>query len=181
MNDTRFKKGQTPHNKIEDVDHGHHLMYNRGCRCAECKKAWTIHTANRLGHPTLEELRILPCKECGVNPKMDGKGVCRECYNERARIAVNAKNRILTPVQYQEMFKAQGGVCANCQEPETKKSKTGKIKELAEDHIHGTTYVRGLLCSACNQGAGIFNDSPELLRKMADYIEHHNRVWGAAK
>lgn len=39
------------------------------------------------------------------------------------------------------------------------------------DHDHRTMKIRGLLCSICNRGLGYFKDSPELLRKAANYLE----------
>ena len=42
---------------------------------------------------------------------------------------------------------------------------------LCIDHSHKTNKVRKLLCSACNALLGAANDSPEFLRKCADYIE----------
>lgn len=169
----KFVKGQTPHNKIEEVDHGHHLMYNRGCRCSLCIKANTLHVAERLGRYTREQLRELPCKQCGNEPKLPGKAVGRSCYNENSRIRMNAKNRILSPEQYAEMFIRQGGVCAVCQLPETAK-RNGKVKQLAEDHIHGTDIVRGLVCSNHNTAIGLFGDDPELLEAAAAYLRKNN-------
>lgn len=67
--------------------------------------------------------------------------------------------------QYNALFNEQKGACAICSEhPET--------RCLDVDHKHGTTKVRGLLCSRCNTGLGLFMDSPELLREAAFYLEH---------
>lgn len=169
----KFIKGQTPHNKIEGIDHGHHLMYNRGCRCDFCIKANTLHVAERMGRLTRQQLRELPCNECGNEPKMPGKGLGRLCYNENSRVRMNAKNRILTPEQYEEMYAIQDGNCAVCCLPETSK-RDGKTKQMAEDHAHGTDTVRGLLCSKCNTAIGLFQDSPELLEAAAAYLRKQN-------
>jgi hypothetical protein len=55
----------------------------------------------------------------------------------------------LTVAQYNEMFDAQGGVCACCGDPEYK-------KQLAVDHCHTTNKVRALLCHQCNNNLGIY-------------------------
>lgn len=40
------------------------------------------------------------------------------------------------------------------------------------DHNHGTGKFRGWLCGSCNRALGLVKDSPELLRKLADYLEN---------
>jgi hypothetical protein len=76
----------------------------------------------------------------------------------------------ITLEQYQEMFDAQGGVCAICGKPETSKSNTGDDKLLAVDHDHKTGEIRGLLCNKCNAGIGHFDDSDNLLEKAIKYL-----------
>lgn len=70
------------------------------------------------------------------------------------------------------MADAQGWVCLLCGDVLEDK-KTGRGRTLHVDHIHGTDYIRDLLCGGCNPGLGAFKDSPELLRKAAAYIERH--------
>jgi hypothetical protein len=41
---------------------------------------------------------------------------------------------------------------------------------LRIDHDHHTKKVRGVLCSNCNVGLGMFDDDPELLEQAAEYI-----------
>lgn len=66
--------------------------------------------------------------------------------------------------QYNELFSKQGGVCAIC----GLQNKNGK--RLHVDHDHKTKLVRGLLCSPCNLGIGIFRDSIEILDKAKAYL-----------
>jgi Autographiviridae endonuclease VII len=79
----------------------------------------------------------------------------------------------ITPAQFNQMLVEQGGGCALCCEPESIAHQSGTIKELSVDHCHDTDRIRGLLCSKCNQGLGLFKDDPTLLRRAADYIERH--------
>ena len=48
----------------------------------------------------------------------------------------------LTCLEYNEMFEAQGGLCAICKRPETIVGKGGDIIRLAVDHDHETGKVR---------------------------------------
>lgn len=74
----------------------------------------------------------------------------------------------ITPEIYDTILANQNGVCAIC----SKSCTSGKL--LAVDHDHNTGKVRGLLCMKCNTGLGKFLDSPELLRKSANYLESNN-------
>jgi len=75
---------------------------------------------------------------------------------------------------YNVMFQNQSGLCAICGEKEKTKHQSGHLKDLAVDHNHVTGRIRGLLCWVCNTGIGKLKDSPELLRKAADYIERNS-------
>lgn len=76
----------------------------------------------------------------------------------------------VTPEQYEQMFQAQNGCCAICGKPELVKHQSGKLKSLAVDHDHETEKVRGLLCSLCNRGIGMFFDDPKLLMNAIQYL-----------
>lgn len=45
---------------------------------------------------------------------------------------------------------------------------------LVFDHCHQSGIFRGWLCDRCNRTLGQVKDSPDLLRKMATYLEQHN-------
>lgn len=48
----------------------------------------------------------------------------------------------------------------------------GWAKQLLDvDHDHETGEIRGLLCSRCNGGLGLFCDNPSLLKKAIAYLE----------
>ena len=77
----------------------------------------------------------------------------------------------LTPAAYEEMWRAQGGLCAICYQPATGAVRAGS--KLHVDHDHGTGEVRDLLCNSCNRMVGYAHDDPALLRAAAEYIEAH--------
>ncbi len=65
--------------------------------------------------------------------------------------------------EYEALLAKQDGKCAIC---------GGKDEwfSLAVDHCHGTGRIRGLLCSQCNRGLGLFKDNPEHLKRAAEYL-----------
>ena len=44
------------------------------------------------------------------------------------------------------------------------------------DHCHARGVFRGWLCNACNMALGNAKDSPERLRRLADYVENFEMV-----
>lgn len=67
------------------------------------------------------------------------------------------------------LLELQEYCCAACWEP------LG-IKEFHIDHDHNQNFVRGILHSKCNRALGQAEDDPELLRKLASYLETSNNV-----
>jgi hypothetical protein len=43
------------------------------------------------------------------------------------------------------------------------------------DHCHATGKVRGILCAQCNIALGNARESSEVLRRLADYLDKHNK------
>lgn len=72
----------------------------------------------------------------------------------------------ITPQRWDEMFAAQGGLCAICKVP----GRTGKHGKLAVDHCHVTGRVRGLLCTPCNISIGILGETPEQWQIVMNYL-----------
>jgi DNA-directed RNA polymerase subunit RPC12/RpoP len=72
----------------------------------------------------------------------------------------------ITPAQYQELLDRQGGCCALC-----KKTEAEEGKSLAVDHNHKTGEIRGILCAYCNHRVIGRHVDPDLLRRMADYLD----------
>lgn len=68
---------------------------------------------------------------------------------------------------YQDLLRVQGGVCALCHQPESRKdphSPTGESSRLAVDHDHRSMLVRGLLCAACNRRLSYLEANARLRR-----------------
>lgn len=73
----------------------------------------------------------------------------------------------LTTEQFEDMRKAQSDCCAICGE---------RIagKNCHVDHCHQTGIVRGLLCSLCNLGIGMFKDDPTRLSSAIAYLQQNS-------
>lgn len=77
----------------------------------------------------------------------------------------------ITDAEYTKLLIEQGGVCAVCRQPETRRmGPAGGTRPLAVDHDHETGEIRGLLCSRCNAALGFLNDDPALVEAALGYI-----------
>jgi len=71
--------------------------------------------------------------------------------------------------KYNIIFNKQNGCCAIC-----KKHNLDLEKGLCVDHDHTNGEVRGLLCSLCNWGLGMFKDDVSYLKEAIDYLKDSN-------
>lgn len=69
----------------------------------------------------------------------------------------------ISAYEYNIALDEQNHKCAIC----------GKETKLVVDHDHELVKFRGLLCSHCNTGLGMFFDNPEFMRNAAEYIERN--------
>ena len=99
----------------------------------------------------------------------DGTGWKRSVYTSvrDARLFQHYKIR---QTEYAAILTAQGGVCAICGGPETRKKRDGTLVDMAVDHDHKTGMVRGLLCAKCNHGLGDFKDNTDVMAKAVAYL-----------
>ncbi len=155
----------------------------RGGRTARCKAC--ILAQQKENYHSRPEVRVRQRERAKIWLEIPG---VREKNNTRSKEwrQANANrmrnNKLLTDYnitlkEYDQKLENQGGVCAICGDAPNSYRK-GQLIQLAVDHDHDCCpgskscgrCVRGLLCARCNTGLGIV-DSPELLRKRADYID----------
>ena|SRR5208283_4415753 len=89
-----------------------------------------------------------------------------EMKNSRRRALL--KHRYgLTPEDYNAMYEAQGGKCANA-----------ACKRPAEyiDHCHSTDVVRALLCKQCNFALGMIYDNPDIAQGLINYLKRFSNA-----
>ena len=115
------------------------------------------------------------CKDCepgaAKRPAPHPGPRCATHHRERKKALRKAAHEArvgkvygLKPGQYDAIYAFQDGKCYICQRA------TGKGKKLAVDHDHKTGYVRGLLCSTCNNMLGHARDEREFFVRALDYL-----------
>lgn len=147
------------------------LAEPKTCRACGVTKTHADFSLSRKATETSNAVYRSDCKECCSGRALQWFRDNRERNKENKHRWNLANNYGLTPEEYVAMLQEQGGVCAICGEPETKKhGRTGTEFRLAVDHCHGTGRVRGLLCQTCNRVIGLFRDDVERHRKAISYL-----------
>lgn len=76
---------------------------------------------------------------------------------------------------YLELLEKQNHRCAICNLilEETKSNNGRENKHFNIDHDHKTGKIRGLLCTNCNRGTGMFSHNPLILFNAIKYIKKY--------
>ena len=131
--------------------------YVKGGRCLSC--AADSHAAWAKAHPHL--MRESGRKHDKKRLAQDYDKIRRQ--NKMSTLRYRLKQYGLSLEQYQEILEVQNQACKICKRKFTKGPHV--------DHCHTHGHVRGLLCSKCNTGLGMFDDDPERLLRAADYLK----------
>jgi hypothetical protein len=144
--------------------------------CPKCKRVLGFSSFNRANRRDGYQTYCRECHNLMQREKYssDPESKLKRQIRERKR---NTKNPLakkdaelkrlygIDIKKYLNMMSAQNNVCKICkQECKTKYS-------LSVDHNHATGNIRGLLCNRCNRAIGMFEDSPDLLKEAAKYLE----------
>lgn len=109
------------------------------------------------------------CKSCRVTYNSENDKKHQERI-KKTRVKVKLKyNYGLSLEEVQNQLKHQNNRCAICN-----KEITMETKHV--DHCHTTDKIRGLLCSKCNKGLGLFYDNVESLKNAIKYLKSEG-VW----
>lgn len=84
-------------------------------------------------------------------------------FNQNIKSKYSLKGKKLDIEQFHLMIVKQDNKCLICKDVFTKP---------CIDHCHATNEVRGLLCSTCNTGLGMFKDNIENLKNAIAYLEN---------
>lgn len=147
-----------------------HGSKGRNAYCKECTKAkakaWYNKNAERARNT---RLAYYEKHRARLNKK------CRE-YQSRPEVQERNKWRLLKRrigydcrEQVEVLDEAQQSCCAVCGE-----YMEGINKHV--DHCHSTGKIRGLLCSNCNTGIGLFRDDTARLMSAVVYLEAHQNA-----
>jgi len=96
----------------------------------------------------------------------------REKRNEYRRRYLTTEKSVATRRRYEL---ARREAAAGRPRPE-KCEACGRPGDIHFDHCHLTGKFRGWICESCNLALGKMNDDPDLLRRLASYVERHNHV-----
>ena len=136
--------------------------------CKPCRLAMNEAYAQRCkasARPVVETRR---CPRCATTKPADGfyknsrtpdglSSYCKACHADRGR----EEKYGLPAGEFDRMYEEQGGKCLVCAESEAQ----------VVDHCHAGGGVRGLLCTQCNVGLGMFRDRPDLLERAIAYLD----------
>lgn len=111
------------------------------------------------------------CRLCGRRRSKAWKVANPEKYKLSQRKQDLKKRLNFTIEQYNKLFSDQKGCCAGCGRHQSEFK-----RNLAVDHDHATSRIRGLLCNSCNLALGMLSDQITTLQNLIKYLENHNSV-----
>lgn len=91
----------------------------------------------------------------------------RKHYLEVDRRSAHVRKYGITLEEKAEIFRQQGRRCAICRSAIPRHKHNWVL-----DHDHKTGKIRGVLCSPCNLGLGLFKHDIQLLLNAGDYIRN---------
>ena len=146
--------------------------------CSKCKE--TKETAGFYKNKATKDGLHHECRECRLAFQRDPVNIAAKkkwAKENEEQVKLTRKERYykntygISREEYDNMRVEQNHCCYICGMHES----DNHNKILYVDHDHDTGLVRKLLCSKCNHGLGLFNDSPWLLDKAAQYLEAHGK------
>lgn len=113
------------------------------------------------------------------NDQEDGHSVqCSECLRkskrqERYKNYFNIDGSSFTHEDLLRVFENQFCKCDICNRS---LDLNKRDKSWCVDHDHKTMIVRGILCSKCNRGIGLFDESTNSLNNAIQYLSKFNKL-----
>lgn len=145
-----------------------HITEKKCIKCFELKPIYEFYKRRRGDNSG----RHSECKTCSKSGMKKWREKNKDKNSTRARRNWLGYQYKMTTTQYEILLKAQKYVCAICKNGPTGKGNNNK--SLHVDHDHATGRTRGLLCSNCNRGLGMFYDNISSLLSAAKYLKKHS-------
>ena len=100
---------------------------------------------------------------------------CSTCVRLTARL----KQYHISIFEFYTILREQDGRCAICR----REFDAISLKKIHIDHCHDLGHVRGLLCSSCNIGLGMFQDDENVVVCASKYLKFNRlrRRWRSSK
>ena len=168
-------------------------LKGKGCKkCAKqkinavrYKKEYELAKENKKICSSCHKIKLFSCFPPEPNGRKIGKvsAWCKECYTQKNETIYkqrirhyNLKKYGIDNDGYLALLEKQNFKCKICgisaeNAPPVGSSKGG---QLCVDHNHLTNKIRGLLCSRCNTGLGLFMDDIENLESAILYLQETN-------
>jgi hypothetical protein len=149
------------------------------------------------------------CTKCGVEKpltefylknlgdrRVRRYGHCKECHKKLTKAWLNkTENRLrinalaqprqqsrkygLTLAEYKALLAKMPDGCEVCGKVPSFENQGRRT--LYIDHDHATGKIRGFLCHGCNFAIGMVYEDPEVLRRLALYLERHRNTLPASE
>jgi hypothetical protein len=117
------------------------------------------------------------CKQCRINRyRAQGEITNSQDVNDLAWKQEQHRLRKygIDRIRYYEMLGKQNYSCAICCRV-FEFSGNDRSRAVCVDHNHSTSEVRGLLCTSCNTGLGLFGDDARRLERAVIYMRGAER------
>lgn len=126
--------------------------------CTKCGKEFPATTEFFFKDKRTKDGLQYFCKKCAYKRKQEWRKENRESARK-----THLKHRYgITIEDYKELYNNQNGMCKIC---------GTRYDILYIDHNHKNDKVRGLLCSNCNAGLGMFKENKLILIKALNYLK----------
>ena len=136
--------------------------------CSHCRKEKSADQFHRRTEATrVGELRPY-CKACHLERGRRWRAANKERDKRSGRNLHLKRTFGITVADEDAMIAACGNRCQICGEPPL--GKRTSTQRLHVDHDAETGEIRGLLCSKCNQGIGMFNHQTRRLAAAIEYL-----------
>lgn len=142
----------------------------------ETVKAWRKLNPDKVNAQAARRRKKVPEKFAAVRLRYREKGGAvlleKEATQARARRRNDPEGQRLRKLKFKAKREAERVEVAGRPRPEICDICEGNHHlGIVFDHCHNTGKFRGWLCDRCNKTLGIVKDSPDLLRKMAEYLD----------